>query len=468
MNQEKLLVDSPRSNSLAVWEFTLACNLKCRHCGSSAGQARKDELTTEQALELVLQLKDIGVKEINLIGGEATLRKDWQVVGKFIAESGIKLAFQTGGLHINKTIIDQMVDIGTTALGVSIDGVGSTHDDQRGVNGSYVSALRSLELASESKIPVIACTTQINRKSYKSLLKLLERVSMTRVKSWQIAQTLPMGVGTSATDLHLKPSDFFAIHELAAVFAVEAWKHGILGIAANPLGYFGPYEKLIRTGPHNRNAFYSSCPAGKGVIGIEADGTIKGCPSLPTHPYSLGKSTEGGLINLQDLWTENGNASYQPILSGFCASCPFAMHCWSGCGWSATTTMGAKGDNPYCMFRSIVHRATSKHEQLRQISQGLMGPFDYGHNEITLHEGLDPDSISVDDVQVPQSMEASYHAFKDKRSDVLAITKEVFALNSIAAKPADRAITATALDVMEHVSLPNDYLKSIGLMVRNG
>src|SRR5712671_4515982 len=37
----------------AVWEITLACDLACRHCGSRAGRARPDELSTEACLDLV-------------------------------------------------------------------------------------------------------------------------------------------------------------------------------------------------------------------------------------------------------------------------------------------------------------------------------------------------------------------------------------------------------------------------------
>ena len=37
----------------AVWEITLRCDLACRHCGSRAGRARPDELTTAEALDLV-------------------------------------------------------------------------------------------------------------------------------------------------------------------------------------------------------------------------------------------------------------------------------------------------------------------------------------------------------------------------------------------------------------------------------
>ena len=337
-----LTIKQPRLHSIAVWEFTLACNLKCRHCGSTAGKARKDELSTAQALDVVKQLKDLGIREVNLIGGEATLRPDWAVVGQAISEAGMHLAFQSGGLHINSDIIQQMVDINTTTLGVSIDGVGAVHDDQRGIPGSYERALNTLELASASAIPTLACTTQLNRRSYTSLLQLLERVAQTRVKSWQIAQTLPMGIGTAATDLHLQPADFAVIHELAAIFGVEAWRRGIFAIAANPLGYFGPYERLIRSGPHNMNRTYAGCPAARGAIGIEADGTIKGCPSLPTDPYALGKSTGDGFEQLQQVWNDP-QSSYQWRVNGFCSTCPFQSICWSGCGWSTTTTIAFLG-----------------------------------------------------------------------------------------------------------------------------
>ena len=64
----------------AVWEVTLRCDLACRHCGSRAGHARPDELTTEEALDLVRQLAELGVKEVTLIGGEAYLRPDWLAI----------------------------------------------------------------------------------------------------------------------------------------------------------------------------------------------------------------------------------------------------------------------------------------------------------------------------------------------------------------------------------------------------
>ena len=66
--------DETSPPSIAVWEITLRCDLACRHCGSRAGRERPDELTTSEALDVVRQMADLGVKEVTLIGGEAYLR----------------------------------------------------------------------------------------------------------------------------------------------------------------------------------------------------------------------------------------------------------------------------------------------------------------------------------------------------------------------------------------------------------
>ena len=44
----------------------------------------------------------------------------------------------------------------------------------------------------------------------------------------------------------------------------------------NNIGYFGPYESIIR-GYHQRG-HGGSCGAGKATLGIEANGAIKGVP----------------------------------------------------------------------------------------------------------------------------------------------------------------------------------------------
>jgi sulfatase maturation enzyme AslB (radical SAM superfamily) len=68
----------------ATWEITYRCNESCVHCfnpGAShvAGDKPKrktDELTTEEAFEFLLDLRQSGVFRLLITGGEVFLRKD--------------------------------------------------------------------------------------------------------------------------------------------------------------------------------------------------------------------------------------------------------------------------------------------------------------------------------------------------------------------------------------------------------
>ena len=78
----------------AVWEITMGCNMRCKHCGSSCAEALPDELNTSEALEVCDQLKDLGLKVITLSGGEPTTRSDWHIIAKRFSILGRHQAFR--------------------------------------------------------------------------------------------------------------------------------------------------------------------------------------------------------------------------------------------------------------------------------------------------------------------------------------------------------------------------------------
>ena len=121
----------------AVWEITLKCNLACSHCGSRAGQRRPNELNTDEALDLVHQLAEVGIKEVTLIGGEAFLRRDWLTIAHEIVKCGMKATMTTGGFGVSPKLAEKMAEAGITAVSVSIDGLETTHDSLRGRSGSW-------------------------------------------------------------------------------------------------------------------------------------------------------------------------------------------------------------------------------------------------------------------------------------------------------------------------------------------
>ena len=92
-----------------VWETTLRCNLKCIHCGSSAGKSRQNELTTKEALKVVKDLSELNTESVCLMGGEPFLRKDWDIISKEIKNYNMKLLFISNGYNINDKIIFSII-----------------------------------------------------------------------------------------------------------------------------------------------------------------------------------------------------------------------------------------------------------------------------------------------------------------------------------------------------------------------
>src|SRR5688572_27137555 len=106
----------------AVWEITLRCDHACSHYGSRAGDAREDELSTEELFEVADALVRMGTREVTLIGGEAYLRGDVYDLVARLAGNGVRVTMQTGGMGLTATRCRKLVEAGLAAVGVSIDG----------------------------------------------------------------------------------------------------------------------------------------------------------------------------------------------------------------------------------------------------------------------------------------------------------------------------------------------------------
>jgi MoaA/NifB/PqqE/SkfB family radical SAM enzyme len=137
-------IDRRSRPAYVVWEITLACDLACRHCGSRAGRARPDELTTDELLDLGRQVADLGAPEVTLIGGEAYLRDDWLDLVRLLVGRGIEVTMTTGGRGFTLERARAAKEAGLVGIGVSIDGDEVVHDRLRGVTGSYASALEAV------------------------------------------------------------------------------------------------------------------------------------------------------------------------------------------------------------------------------------------------------------------------------------------------------------------------------------
>lgn len=366
-----------------VWEITLACDLACQHCGSRAGRRRRDELTTTEALDLVDQIAELGTRDVALIGGEAYLRKDWLEIVKAICVAGMRCDLQTGGRNLTEERVVKAAAAGLSGIGVSIDGIGVTHDEIRGVPGSFELALAALRRVRANGLSS-AVNTTINTRSLPQLRELMDIIIDTGATNWQLALMTAMGNAADHPALLLQPWQMLDLMPLLAELAVEARERDLFLQPASNVGYYGPYESTLRN-VIDDEIYFHGCNAGDTVMGIEADGTIKSCPGLPS-PYAGGNIREKRLREIWEMADPLAFVRRRTVddLWGFCRTCYYAETCMAGCTWTAHALMGRPGNNPMCHHRALEMDRRGLRERLVKVKDAGGRSFDHGEFQIVV------------------------------------------------------------------------------------
>ncbi|HZF54979.1 MAG TPA: radical SAM protein [Polyangiaceae bacterium] len=372
----------------AVWELTMKCDQPCEHCGSRAGHARSSELSTDEILEVGASLARLGCREVALIGGEAYLRPDLHQIVRFLADKGIRVVMQTGGRAMTLERARGLKEAGLVGLGVSIDGPARVHDRLRGNLGSHLAAIRALDAAREVGL-LVSANTQVNRLNQDLLRETCAELRSHGIQSWQVQLTVPMGRAADRPDWIIEPSSIVDIIDTLAAIQREAAAEHKGGVpfnlfVGNNIGYFGPHEQVLRSRPGGAETHWKGCRAGINVLGIESDGTVKGCPSLPTAPYAGGNVRD---LSLEELWEGSEVVRFardrtSDELWGFCRTCYYADACRGGCSWTAHCTLGKRGNNPFCYHRVVQLRRKGVRERLVVKERAPNQPYDFGRFEI--------------------------------------------------------------------------------------
>jgi radical SAM protein with 4Fe4S-binding SPASM domain len=378
-------IDRAARPTYAVWELTLACDLSCRHCGSRAGRARPDELTTEEACDLVRQMRDLGVQEVALIGGEAYLHPGWTEVIAEIRRCGMQSTLVTGGRGMTPERAREAANAGVQSVAVSIDGVEETHDRLRALPGSHAAAVAALRNCREGGLQ-IAVNTQVNRLSVRDLPDVLDLLLEVRAHGWQLQLTVPVGRAADEPDVILQPHDLLGLFPVLAGLKERCDKEHVTMLAGNNIGYFGPYEHVLRS--YCRSGYRRSCTAGTTTLGIESNGDVKGCPSLPTDAWVGGNLRQH---SLRDIWERSAPLRHtrdrtRAELWGYCAECYYGDECRAGCTWMTTSLFGRPGNNPYCHHRSLEMDRRGKRERVVLASPAPGAPFDHAQWELVVED----------------------------------------------------------------------------------
>ncbi|NQT89945.1 MAG: radical SAM protein [Candidatus Omnitrophica bacterium] len=161
---------------LAVsWSLTHRCNQKCLYCGISNHSCA--ELDTQKILNMIEDLRNMGMRWVSFTGGEPLLREDLGQIAAFSKARGLYVSISTNGRLVSERLNDLLC---VDRVKLSLDGPRDIQDTIKG-EGSFDKVMEAIELCKKNKIPLcLECV--LSRYNIKSIDYLLRFASERGLK----------------------------------------------------------------------------------------------------------------------------------------------------------------------------------------------------------------------------------------------------------------------------------------------
>jgi MoaA/NifB/PqqE/SkfB family radical SAM enzyme len=218
--QEGILPVYFKAPVFCLWEVTTRCDLSCIHCFYNANRKIENELTTDEALNIIEQLGRMKVFEVYLIGGEPLLRKDWSILVEKLRENKIQVGVITNGVRVNHDTARELARLKVKWVQVSVDGSNpQIHDRIRGVAGAWDKSIQAIQYLKEEGVRtyVSFVPSKINYRDIGNVVNLCVKMGIEYFLTDMLVLTGRAALNVDNIGLNAgEYSEFFALLEDAA------------------------------------------------------------------------------------------------------------------------------------------------------------------------------------------------------------------------------------------------------------
>ncbi|AWV04790.1 radical SAM protein [Burkholderia sp. JP2-270] len=271
---------------LLVWiELTRRCNLTCKHCYISGGDARASEMDTGQFRSLLDELADMGVWAVAFTGGEPTLHPSFVELVWHARQRGLLVGIATNGLTLSRELLGAL-PTDDVIISVSLDNLHFA-GKQEGREFKHITEAidRCHEFGFKTNI-----MTNTNRKNFGELGRLIDWAEQKNVSIRSVPFS-PLGRGKQyRKELELSVAEADA----AAAFWIRECElehryHKDVGLCVGSIFNYG-----LSLGYMTRR-----CSSGRYLAYIAADGTVYPCTMTAGESIlSPGSILAGGFAKL--------------------------------------------------------------------------------------------------------------------------------------------------------------------------
>jgi len=312
-----------------TWELTNACNLRCKHCGlPDAGKPLEDELTTEEAYQVVHDLADTGVKSLLFSGGEALAREKFVDIAKY-ASKFFSVSLNTNG-YLLKEYARQLKDVKLT-IQLSLDGSeAQTHDFLRG-EGSFERALEGIEECKQLGMSV-SISSVIHKSNYRKLPEMIDLAFDLGAEVFEARAFQPPGRGKEMSGLALSNKEKIEMYQ----YLFNQQKEGRQVDSEDP--YMFIVNELAQEACSNLYNKMVGIGCAAGIVGcaITPNGKVVPCIGLRIEVGDLREESLGYIWNNSEILK---NLRDRGKLEGKCGECEYKYGC-GGCRSAAYHSHG--------------------------------------------------------------------------------------------------------------------------------
>ncbi|MGB9887383.1 MAG: radical SAM protein [Moorellales bacterium] len=323
---------------LVVWNFTNACNLRCRHCYQEAGRHWEDELSLEEQIRIVEELAANDVPMLAFSGGEPLLNPNFWPVAERAARLGFYVSVATNGTLVTPEVAQRLREVGVRYVEISLDSAEpEKHDAFRGVPGYWQRAVEGIKNCVATQGLRVGLAPTVTRQNFHELPRLLDLARELGVDLFYAFNFVPTGRGRQMAEEDLAPSEREQFLELLyrtllrreigvfctapqfGRFCVQKAPESVV-ITSHYTATQGKYARIVAE-------YVGGCGAGRCYCAVQPNGDVTPCVFLPLVIGNLRSQT------LAEIWEHSpvlAELRDRSRLRGHCGTCTYRSLC-GGC-----------------------------------------------------------------------------------------------------------------------------------------
>lgn len=276
-------------------QLNTTCNCMCKMCYASSNRVGKKIMSLEKLNTLLDKLKEIGVMQITLVGGEIFVREDIAEIFDLIEQKNLFINVITNGI-IPGTRIEKFKEYlhKIYRIQISCNGYEDSYLNEYGLKDWEFAKNAITNLAREIQTQESLMSFVITEDNYNDIGRFFSFVNDIGIKKIKFGAQIFMGC--SEKD---KALTYFTKVVPSAIRIIEDCKKIYKNITVeNQLDFQYDINDFQKNTDEYRSYNFYFSPEGKDSIYIKADGTIYPHPLFSVEEFKIGTIED----DLENLW----------------------------------------------------------------------------------------------------------------------------------------------------------------------